>query len=118
MLKSLKRAEYEQGARIATLYEDPRQRIAQGNSQAQQPSMNLETIRALNQAHIAGDRSAQRAALERLGNPDADEFIFVALEGLRDPDRNVRFQMLRLLGIRISPEGVPGILRALSRTVP
>ena len=76
--------------------------------------MDLEAIRELNQGHVAHDPAVQQAALERMGNPSSDELIEVALEGLGDPDRNVRFQMLRLLGTQVRPEAAPGILRALS----
>ena len=76
--------------------------------------MDLETIRELNQGHVAHDLSAQQAVLERMGNPTSDELIELALEGLGDPDRNVRLQMLRLLGTQVRPEAAPGILRALS----
>jgi hypothetical protein len=76
--------------------------------------MDLEAIRELNQGHVAHDPAIQRAALERMGNPSSNELIELALEGLGDPDRNVRFQMLRLLGTQVRPEAAPGILHALS----
>jgi len=76
--------------------------------------MNLEAIRALNRSHAAHDTAGQEAALEQMGNPAPDELVELALEGLDDPDRNVRFQMLRLLGTQVRPEAASGVLRALS----
>ncbi len=76
--------------------------------------MNLEAIRALNRSHVAHDTAAQQASLEQMGNPTPDELVELALDGLDDADRNVRFQMLRLLGTQVRPKAAPGILRALS----
>ncbi len=76
--------------------------------------MNLEAIRALNRSHVTNDSAAQEAALEQMGNPTPDEIVELGLAGLDDADRNVRFQMLRLLGTQVRPEAAPGILRALS----
>ena len=66
--------------------------------------MELEAIRELNQGHVAHDPASQQAALDRMGNSTSDELTELALEGLGDPDRNVRFKMHHLLGTRVRPE--------------
>ena len=76
--------------------------------------MNLEAIRAFNRSHLIHDADGQRAALEQLGNPTPDQLVELGLEGLDDPDRNVRFQLLRLIGVQLRPAAALGILRALS----
>lgn len=76
--------------------------------------MDLEAIRELNRSHVTHDMAGQQAALERMGNPTSDELVEFGLEGLGDSDRNLRFQMLRLIGTQLQPKAVPGILRALS----
>ena len=58
--------------------------------------MDLEAVRAFNLAVGHFDEVGRAAALERLGNPSAEEIVDQAFEGLEDPDRNVRVQMLRL----------------------
>jgi len=74
--------------------------------------VDLEVVRAYNQACVALDSEARKAARERLGSND--ELVREALTGLGDPDRNVRVQMLRLLSTRRCPGVVDGLLRGLA----
>lgn len=76
--------------------------------------MDLETIRELNRAQLRLDAEGRRTALARLGDPSPEALAERALEGLADPDRNARVQMVRLLAIASGPLAVEGILRALS----
>ena len=59
--------------------------------------MDIETIKQLNQSTARGDAAGRAAALARLGNPAETELVELGMTGLRDPDRNIRVQMVRLL---------------------
>ena len=76
--------------------------------------MDLEAIRKFNQSRIRRDSAGEQAALDQMGNPTPDELVEIGLEGLDDADRNLRFQMLRLLGAQLKPKSAQGILRCLS----
>ena len=76
--------------------------------------MDLDAVKALNRSSFEGNAARRQAALERLGNPSADELVEMALEALGSPDRNVRGQMVRLLAGQSAPRAAEGMLRALS----
>ena len=75
--------------------------------------MDLDAIRELNRSHLGWNARRRSAALERLGNPSAEELVEMALEGLGDEDRNVRGQMVRLLAMHPGERAAQGMERAL-----
>ncbi len=76
--------------------------------------MDLEAVKAYNRCHLRSDEAGKQAALERLGNPSKDALIELAHEGLADSDRNVRFQMIRLVSAQGGPRASEAILRGLN----
>lgn len=76
--------------------------------------MDLEAIRAYNQANLRGDREARSAALAQLGDPSREELVEMGIEGMSNPDRNARFQMVRLIGTQWCARTPHGILLGLN----
>ncbi len=75
--------------------------------------MEIDDIRELNGCRMRGDGVGANAVLARMGDPSSEQLAERALEGLSSPDRNVRFQMVRLLADQRVPAAAQGIKRAL-----
>ena len=76
--------------------------------------MDIEAVRELNRANLSQDAPAREAALARMGNPSLAEQVRLAVQGLDDPDRNVRLQMVRWLSYHLGEGVADGMLKALS----
>ena len=75
--------------------------------------MDLDAIRELNSSYIPGNSALRPKAMSRLGNPSSQQLVETALTGFKHEDRNVRVQMVRLLGRHPGARAAEGILAAL-----